>query len=168
MHWICGASSVYSPAIAEPPQVRAGSNLHSCSACVQSTAEPAEDVAYARSTRPVADTRTRTTYLRTQGSTLSGGHAVMTGILLFSGGTQGQSSHVRGFGTGRGSSAAVQAARHTSAPRHALAVRAINDPSGVRRTPGISCERSVCSTLVSFIPLFGDTLLLTTPSVSPS
>ena len=24
----------------------------------------------------------------------------------------------------------------------------------VRRTPGISCERPICSTLVSFIPLF--------------
>jgi hypothetical protein len=34
----------------------------------------------------------------------------------------------------------------------------------VRRTPGISCERSVCSTLVCFIPLFcGLALLLITP-----
>jgi hypothetical protein len=30
----------------------------------------------------------------------------------------------------------------------------------VRRTPGISCERPVCSTLVSFIPLFGSLVAL--------
>jgi hypothetical protein len=30
------------------------------------------------------------------------------------------------------------------------------------RTPGISCERPICSTLVSFIPLFGGPTILAT------
>ena len=40
------------------------------------------------------------------------------------------------------------------APASRHAVRSSLPPT-VRRTPGISCERPICSTLVSFIPLFG-------------
>jgi hypothetical protein len=36
----------------------------------------------------------------------------------------------------------------------------------VRRTPGIRCQRAICSTLVSFMPLLCDTLARPTASAS--